>query len=133
MWPERPAINAAHRRLPPPACRRRRRSLVLQVACSLPPINPSNKLPYKMAPHFSPRTIMTGVGVYFAAAVSGYLYLRSAKAPAPSPCGCGGRHGGEGEEGAASGEAADGQETFDRLADCYDRWGSAAGGLVLRT
>ncbi|PSC68852.1 serine protease [Micractinium conductrix] len=68
----------------------------------------------------SGRSVVTGLGLYFAAAVSGYLYLRSAKAPAPSPCGCGGRHGEEeGEEG-GGGAPADGQATFDRLADFYD-------------
>lgn len=71
-----------------------------------------------MVVKLSPRQVMTGVGVYFAAAVSGYLYLRSAKAPAPSPCGCGGRHGkqADGGEGGAQ-EAAEGSETFDRIAD----------------
>ncbi len=67
----------------------------------------------------SPKTVMTGVGVYFAAAVGGYLYLRSAKAPAPSPCGCGGKHGGGGEDEEQA-LAADGKEAFDRIADRYD-------------
>jgi hypothetical protein len=68
----------------------------------------------------APSTIAKGVGVYFAAAVGGYLYLRSAKAPAPSPCGCGGKHGSQ--QGRADDPAAEAseQETFDRLADYYD-------------
>lgn len=72
-------------------------------------------------PRFSPRQVATGVGLYVAAAVGGYLYLRSAKAPAPSPCGCGSRHGGAGTdvEGAGAAEG-DNQATFDRLADQYD-------------
>lgn len=56
--------------------------------------------------------------------MSGYLYLRSSKAPAPTPgCGCGGRHGSSGDGAAASSAeeaAADGQATFDRIADLYD-------------
>ncbi len=58
------------------------------------------------------------------AAVGGYLYLRSSKAPAPTPgCGCSGRHGSSGDGAAASKAeeaAADGQATFDRIADLYD-------------
>jgi hypothetical protein len=78
--------------------------------------------------HLTPATIAKGVGVYFAAAAGGYLYLRSSKAPAPSPCGC--REGrpdarrpdGPGDSPAADDESgAGGQEAFDRLADCYDR------------
>ncbi|KAL4430826.1 hypothetical protein ABPG75_006082 [Micractinium tetrahymenae] len=73
----------------------------------------------------SGKTIIKGVGLYFAAAVSGYLYLRSSKAPAPTPgCGCGGRHdrSGSAEAGGSSTEeeGADGQATFDRIADFYD-------------
>lgn len=56
--------------------------------------------------------------------MGGYLYLRSSKAPAPAPgCGCGGRH--ERSDAGAAGSrdeegAADGQATFDRIADFYD-------------
>lgn len=58
------------------------------------------------------------------AAVGGYLYLRSSKVPAPTPsCGCSGRHDSSnataGSTGAEEG-AADGQATFDRIADFYD-------------
>jgi hypothetical protein len=74
----------------------------------------------------SPKTVMTGVGVYFAAATGGYLYLRSTKAPA-APCGCGGgRHvaaadgGGTASSSGQSGSEAGGKETFDRIADRYD-------------
>ena len=72
----------------------------------------------------SPKTVMTGVGVYFAAATGGYLYLRSTKAPA-APCGCGGgRHVAAADGGASSsgqsGSEAGGKETFDRIADRYD-------------
>ncbi|EFN59364.1 hypothetical protein CHLNCDRAFT_137827 [Chlorella variabilis] len=77
--------------------------------------------------HLSPRTIAKGVGVYFAAAVSGYLYLRSTKAPAPSPCGCGASRPAANAAGDGSGgwdeapaSPAGGQQTFDRLADRYD-------------
>ena len=70
----------------------------------------------------SPKTVMTGVGVYFAAATGGYLYLRSTKAP-PAPCGCGGtgRHADGGAISSGSGQSeAGGLETFDRIADRYD-------------
>lgn len=70
----------------------------------------------------APSAVAKGVGLYFAAAVGGYLYLRSTKAPAPSQCGCGSgapahRHGLDGDSIDA---AASSQETFDRIADRYD-------------
>lgn len=68
--------------------------------------------------HVSGKAVLKGVGLYVAAAVSGYLYIRSSKAPAPSPCGCG---GGKHAEDKEDGDIVDGQETFDRIADCYDR------------